>query len=51
MGGKPKDGGRVSKTNVSARVKAEKPRAVVLVYESYRKANGAVGLRSHFEDL
>ena len=50
MGGKPKNEGRVSKTNVTGREKAEKPRAMVLVFESYRKPNGALGLRNHWED-
>ncbi len=48
MSKKPKDG--TSKTNVTARDKKEKPRAVVLVYESYTKPSGAMGLRKHWED-
>ncbi len=42
MSKKPKDG--------TSKPEREKPRAVVLVYESYRKPNGALGLRKHFED-
>jgi hypothetical protein len=47
MSKKPKDG--TSKTNVTAR-KKEKPRAVVLVYESYTKPSGATGLHKRWED-
>ncbi len=50
MGGKPKDGGRVSKTNVTAREKAAPQRALILVFESYRKLNGAIGMRKHWEE-
>ena len=42
--------GKVSKTNVTGRGEREKPRAVVKVYESYRKPNGALGLRKHWEE-
>lgn len=50
MSGKPKDGGKVSKTNVTARERAVPQRALVLVFESYRKPNGAIGLRKHWEE-
>ncbi len=49
MGGK-KDKGGTSKTNVTARTGRQAARPVVKVYESYRKPNGALGLRWHWED-
>jgi hypothetical protein len=43
--------GKVSKTNVTAREKSiQNKRDLVLVFESYRKPNGAWGLRRHWED-
>ena len=48
MAGK-KDKG-ASKTNVTGRDKTFKPRQVVKVYEAYKKPNGAIGLRWHWED-
>ena len=42
--------GKKSKTNVTARTGRQQQRQVVLVYESYRKPNGALGLRHWWED-
>jgi hypothetical protein len=43
--------GKASKTNVTAREKSKEGRRnVVKVYESYRKSNGAIGMRWHWED-
>jgi hypothetical protein len=52
MSGKKKESQMVSKTNVTARAgNKQEARHVVLVYESYRKSNGALGLRKHWEDV
>lgn len=42
--------GKKSKTNVTGRARQPKPRPVELVVESYRKPNGALGLRSYYQD-
>lgn len=51
MGGKKEKGGGTSKTNVTARTGRQAQRPVVKVYESYRKPNGALGLRWHWEEI
>jgi hypothetical protein len=51
VSGKKKESHMVSKTNVTARAgNKQEARRVVLVYESYRKPNGALGLHRHWED-
>ena len=50
MAGK-KDKGGASKTNVTARSGRQAARPVVKVFEQFRKPNGALGLRWHWEEL